>query len=106
MWNKRVLIFTDSLVTLGALSKGRSSARQLLRVCRQAAAVQLGCRIRLYLRWVPSERNLADGPSRGGPIGVDAETAVAHRFRGLPKRLHRLLGRLPRKLRTKKEMKW
>ena len=106
VWNKRVLIFTDSLVTLGALSKGRSSARQLLRVCRQAAAVQLGCRIRIYLRWVPSERNLADGPSRGGPIGVDAETAVAHRFRGLPKRLHRQLGRLPRKLAAKKVMKW
>ena len=59
-WSSRVLVFTDSMVTLGCLSKGRSSATALLRVCRAAAAIQLVCRIRTYLRWVPSEKYLAD----------------------------------------------
>ena len=68
VWSSRVLVFTDSLVSLGALAKGRSSARQILRMCRAAAAVELACEIKLILRWVPSELNFADGPSRGGPI--------------------------------------
>ena len=105
-WHKRVLIFTDSLVTLGCLGKGRSSARGLLRVCRQAAAIQLACRIRLYLRWVPSERNLADAPSRGGGVGVDADTATAHRFRGVPKKLLRILQRLPRVFAKRAKIHW
>ena len=93
-WGKRILCFTDSLVTLGALGKGRSSARALLRLCRAAAAVQLLCRIKLYLRWVPSERNFADGPSRGGPVGVDQHTAESHNDRGMPRSLRSWLGKL------------
>ena len=63
-WNSRVLVFTDSRVTLGCLSKGRSGARALLRVCRQAAGIQLACRIRLYLRWVPSATPFAQATRR------------------------------------------
>ena len=32
--------------------------------------------IRLVLRFVPSHWNFADGPSRGGAVGVDPETAA------------------------------
>ena len=88
-WRKRVLLFTDSMVTMGALMKGRSSARALLRQCRVSAVIQMMCRIRLYLRWVPSEKNYADGPSRAGPVGVDEDTEKAHTARGLPRRMRR-----------------
>jgi len=69
-WGKRVLLITDSLVTLGVLSKGRSSSFPLLRLARQAAAYQLVCQIRPYLRWIPSSLNWADGPSRGEKMGL------------------------------------
>ena len=45
-WSRRVLIFTDSMVSLGAFSKGRSSATTRLNICRQAAAIQVVCRIK------------------------------------------------------------
>ena len=38
LWRRRLLLFTDSLVSLGALTKGRSSGWPLLRLCREAAA--------------------------------------------------------------------
>ena len=68
-WGRRVLLVTDSLVSLGVLSKGRSSSWPLLRLARQAGVCVLVARLRLYLRWVASERNHADGPSRDAPIG-------------------------------------
>ena len=95
-WGKRILIFTDSLVALGCLSKGRSSAPSLLSVCRIVAAGCLVLRLRLYLRWVPSELNYADWPSRGGPVGVEPKTAKAHTVRGVPRRLRAWFSRLLR----------
>ena len=88
-WHHRVLIFTDSMVSLGCLAKGRSSARGLLLCCRASAAVQLVCGIKLYFRWVPSEINYADGPPRGEKLGVAKETVQAHRLRGLSGRMGR-----------------
>ena len=87
-------VFTDSQVVVGALGKGRASSHQLLRLCRMAAAVQLACGIRLYLRWVPSESNVADGPSRGGAKGAAADTAQGHVTRGLPRSLRAAFRRL------------
>ena len=77
-WGKRYLIFVDSMVALGALSKGRSSAPALLRLCRQAAAVMLTFGIRGMFRYVASEINVADGPSRGLRLGIADETEKAH----------------------------
>jgi hypothetical protein len=68
-WGKRHLFFTDSQVTLGSLSKGRSSRPGMNWVCRVSAGLSLGFDLRLYIRWVPTKRNLADGPSRGFGIG-------------------------------------
>jgi len=62
---KRCVIYTDSLVVLGAFTKGRSSSRALNRLCRCYAALCLAFRIRPILKYVPSAENLADGPSRG-----------------------------------------
>ena len=68
-WEQRYLVFTDSLVCLGARGKGRSSSPPLLRLCRRLAAIRVACGIRIALRWVPSGWNVADGPSRGCAVG-------------------------------------
>ena len=77
-WNRKFLCFTDSMVVLGALGKGRSSSPPLLRLCRRAAAMRLILGIRIFLRYVASEVNVADWPSRGGPVGVAPKTKAAH----------------------------
>ena len=60
----RVTVLSDSSVTIGALSKGRSSSPVLLRRCRSIAASLLATGVQLDLRWIPSASNPADGPSR------------------------------------------
>ncbi|CAK0818612.1 unnamed protein product, partial [Prorocentrum cordatum] len=68
-WGRRHLRITDSMVCLGGFSKGRSASRPILILCRRMAALDLGRGMREYWRWVPSDRNHSDGPSRGFPIG-------------------------------------
>eukprot|EP00969_Alexandrium_andersonii_P373961 15485167-Alexandrium_andersonii.AAC.1 len=69
------------MAALGCLSKGRSAVRPLLHLCRQLAGLALFVGLRLLLRYVPSEWNPADGPSRGGGVGAAAETKAAHQQR-------------------------
>ena len=78
VWGSRVLIFSDSTAALGCLAKGRSSRPGMLRISRQIAALALGLGIRLVGRYVRSELNYADGPSRGEGVGVAGETVLAH----------------------------
>ena len=73
-WGHRVLVIGDSQVTIGVLAKGRSSSWGLLRQCRKLAALHLGLGITLVMRYIPTDRNLADGPSRGWRIGVAPKT--------------------------------
>ena len=58
------LSISDNLVSCLVFEKGRSSSKALNRLCRRAAAYQLGCRIQWRLRHIPTGRNIADGPSR------------------------------------------
>ena len=76
----RILCITESLATPGVLSKGRSSSRGVLRQSRVGASYQLGLNLRMVLRYVPSGRNWADGPSRGQKVGI-AKTEVSQRVR-------------------------
>ena len=69
-WDSRILMITDSLVSLGVLAKGRTSSWPLLRLARQGAALTMAFGFRVYYRYVESKRNHADGPSRGFPLGV------------------------------------
>ena len=80
-WRKRVLILVDSMATIGAISKGRSSSPPLLRLCRQITAISLMFGIIPVLRYIPSELNPADGPSRGVGVGAADETKAAHSSR-------------------------
>ena len=83
-----MLLIGDSMVTLGAFSKGRSSSAPVLHLCRRLAALCLGLGVKCYWRWVPTDHNNSDGPSRGGPLGVMAK-AVAQAIVRLPVRLLR-----------------
>ena len=61
----RLVVLGDSLSAAGDISKGRGQARGLLRVAQQLGALLLSTGTQLRYRWIPSERNPSDGPSRG-----------------------------------------
>ena len=66
----RVLHLVDSEVVLGAVSKGRSSSWALNQLVRKVASHSLLWSTTPMMRFVPTYRNCADGPSRGKRIGV------------------------------------
>jgi hypothetical protein len=80
-WGSKVIVATDSLVSLGCVNKGRSSKFPLLRQCRMLASLSLGLRLRVLGRYLESERNPADGPSRFQRVGAALETQRAHQGR-------------------------
>jgi len=64
----RFNVVVDSLVSKGALAKGRSSAVTLSPVLKQSSAVEIaGCLYPSY-SYGPSKLNVSDDPSRGVPI--------------------------------------
>ena len=77
-WSRRVLILTDSMATLGAIGKGRSSVPSFLRLCRHISAISLGFGMLPYMRYIPSELNPADGPSRSVRVGAANKTVQEH----------------------------
>jgi len=58
------LSLSDNLVSCLAVDKGRSSSGALNGILRRAAAYQMACRVRWQVRHIPTDRNIADGPSR------------------------------------------
>jgi hypothetical protein len=69
--SKRPVCFVDSLVALGVAAKGRASSHELLTAYRSIAALLLGTGIAPHWRYVSSEWNPADAPSRQiCPIGI------------------------------------
>ena len=72
-WHHRILLVVDNLCALAVIGKGRSKTRILRHAARKVASVVLGTGIRIYLRWVPSKRNIADGPSRNRPLQLSEE---------------------------------
>ena len=61
---RKHLVLTDSMSVTLALSKGRSSTSSMNRICRQMAALEFATGMHLHTRWIASELNPADGPSR------------------------------------------
>jgi hypothetical protein len=59
-----VLLFTDSSVALSTLTKGRSASFALLRCVRRCSALLLATGVRPLYRFVESEGNPSDLPSR------------------------------------------
>ena len=62
----RHLIFSDSMSATCAFSRGRARTFGLRKVCQQVGALCLCTGSSISVRWVPSEWNAADSPSRGG----------------------------------------
>ena len=62
--SRRLLLLSDSQVAVGALTKGRSSAFSLLSRVRPISALLLASGVQLFVRWLHSADNPADGPSR------------------------------------------
>ena len=64
-FNKRHLILSDSISAVCALEKGRGRAHKMRRVTQQIGALTLASNTMFSYRWIPSEWNVSDGPSRG-----------------------------------------
>ena len=77
----RLPVVTYSQMILGCFRKGRSSNRGLLYLSRRLAGLTFGYNVRLVLRYVPSHRNLADGPSRGAREAGVATATLAEAAR-------------------------
>lgn len=63
--NKRHVVLVDNLGLALCISKGRAKDFKMLRVAQQVSALCFVGSLTLKLRWIPSEYNVSDGPSRG-----------------------------------------
>ena len=59
-------MLTDNLSLALGVQKGRGSSPNINATCRELCALSLYANIRLHVRWIPSEHNPADAPSRWG----------------------------------------
>lgn len=62
--NRRLLCFSDNLPLVLATAKGRAKSKHLIKPLRQLAGLSLATGSRIAVRWVVSELNPADAPSR------------------------------------------
>ena len=62
--NHRHLILCDNMAVVLAISKGLASDFGLLTICRKITAYFIACNFKIRVRWIASEVNIADGPSR------------------------------------------
>ena len=73
-FHKRHLHFCDNLGMTLCLDRGRAKNKQLLFQCRRVAAFSIAADLEIHHRWIPSETNAADAPSRvfegQAPAGV------------------------------------
>lgn len=60
------VILTDSMTAALAFSKGRAKTQLLRNVVQRVSALCLASGSTVFLRWIPSEWNPSDSPSRGG----------------------------------------
>lgn len=74
---KRHLILSDSMTAILALTKGRGNSRSMNRIARQIAALSLACDFQLNYRWIASELNAADSPSRCRNVDFDFSVGLS-----------------------------
>ena len=63
-FGRKHLHFNDNMSVVLMCSKGRSSSFGMLRVCRRIACLLIASDCQLSVRWIPSEKNIADRGSR------------------------------------------
>ena len=76
---KRILILNDNMGVVLAVQKGRCTSYALLRIVRRMSAHLLAAGIRCSIRWVPSEYNVADLPSRAWENKLHAQIEAQRR---------------------------
>ena len=64
-FSQRHVILSDSMTSTCAFSRGRAHTHELRRVCQQFGALCFASGAQITVRWIPSEWNPSDGPSRG-----------------------------------------
>ena len=57
-------MLVDNMSLNLAVNKGRSGSSLLKPICHEVASLTLSTGTRFVCRWIPSELNIADGPSR------------------------------------------
>ena len=79
--NKRLLFLVDNLPLVLAITKGRATSTHLIGPCRQVAAHSFASGSRFNSRWIASERNPADKPSREfRTVGPSKKLAVLKHY--------------------------
>ena len=71
-YGAEALVLSDNMSIVLAIDKGRCADFKLLVVLRKLCALCLVFGLRLRVRWIPSERNLADKPSRDFGLANEA----------------------------------
>ena len=66
---KKCVFLVDNMPLCLAVCKGRSSSRLLSQITRELAALSFATGSQFICRWVVSEHNVADAPSRGVRLG-------------------------------------
>ncbi|CAK9025948.1 unnamed protein product, partial [Durusdinium trenchii] len=79
---KRLLIFVDIVALAFSVGKGRSCNHAMLRVNQKIGALALACGLILRVRWIPSEFNVSDGPSRGSKLAGWFKAGYLRALRG------------------------
>lgn len=64
-FHRRHLVLSDSISAVCALDRGRGKSYRMRRVTQQVCALTLASNTVFSYRWLPSEWNPSDGPSRG-----------------------------------------
>ena len=77
-FHKRHLLLSDSISAVCALDRGRGKSFRLRRVTQQVAALSLCSGCSFHYRWLPSEWNPSDAPSRGSRFPVPLSVLAAH----------------------------
>ncbi|CAK0837412.1 unnamed protein product [Prorocentrum cordatum] len=78
----RRLFLVDNYGLALALTKGRATSFGFLQVCRRSAAIQLAANLSCSARWIPSEWNPSDEPSRLFERAAASRRAVGRPERG------------------------
>ena len=72
----RIVLIGDNLGVVLALARGRSADFRMLCRLREICAQSLATGVRCHFRWVPSEMNVADVPSRVFETDEDAKPLI------------------------------
>ena len=78
-WGHRFLHLVDSVVVLGIMAKGHSSAPRLRGIAARVAAITIACHWAPVIGYIRSHRNPADRPSRA-PKATVAEGKVTKKI--------------------------